>query len=140
MHVMMNLEPSVGADVYASRVGRTLNSGFVALMISVGHRTRLFDTMATLPPSTSVQIAGAARLTERYVREWLASMTAARVIHYDFRTNTYYLPIEYAVVLTRAAAADNLAPVSADALAPGRCGGSRRGRVPGWWWRCSGCI
>jgi 2-polyprenyl-3-methyl-5-hydroxy-6-metoxy-1,4-benzoquinol methylase len=109
---VMNLESSVGADVYASRIGRTLNSGFVALMISVGHRTRLFDTMATLPPSSSNDIAIAAGLTERYVREWLAAMTTARIVHYDVRTGTYFLPIEYAAVLSRGAGNGNLAPAA----------------------------
>lgn len=109
---VMNLEPSVSADVYASRIGRTLNSGFVALMISVGHRTRLFDTMASLPPSTSNDIAVTAGLTERYVREWLAAMTAARIVHYDLRTGTYFLPVEYAAVLSRGAGSGNLAPAA----------------------------
>ncbi len=108
----MNLEPLTSADVYASRIGRTLNSGFVALLISIGHRTRLFDTMAALPPSTSNDIAVAAGLTERYVREWLAAMTAARIVHYDVRTGTYFLPIEYAAVLTRGAGSGNLAPAT----------------------------
>jgi ubiquinone/menaquinone biosynthesis C-methylase UbiE len=108
----MNLEPLTSADVYASRIGRTLNSGFVALLISVGHRTRLFDTMAALPPSTSNDVAAAAGLTERYVREWLAAMTAARIVHYDVRTGTYFLPIEYAAVLTRGAGSANLAPAT----------------------------
>ena len=106
---VMNLEPLPSADVYASRIGRTLNSGFVALLISIGHRTGLFDTMAMLPPSTSNDVAAAAGLTERYVREWLAAMTAARIVHYDVRTGTYFLPIEYAAVLTRGAGNANLA-------------------------------
>ncbi|HVG23970.1 MAG TPA: methyltransferase domain-containing protein [Thermoanaerobaculia bacterium] len=108
----MNLEPLTSADIYASRIGRTLNSGFVALLISIGHRTRLFDTMAALPPSTSNDIAVAAGLTERYVREWLAAMTAARIVHYDVRTGTYFLPIEYAAALTRGAGTSNLAPAA----------------------------
>jgi 2-polyprenyl-3-methyl-5-hydroxy-6-metoxy-1,4-benzoquinol methylase len=108
----MNLEPLISADVYASRIGRTLNSGFVALLISIGHRTRLFDTMAALPPSTSNDVAAAAGLTERYVREWLAAMTAARIVHYDVRTGTYFLPIEYAAALTRGAGSASLAPAA----------------------------
>lgn len=106
---VMNLEPLTNPDVYASRIGRTLNNGFVALLISIGHRTALFDTMAVLPPSTSNDIAAAAGLTERYVREWLAAMTAARIVHYDVRTGTYFLPIEYVAVLTRGAGNSNLA-------------------------------
>jgi len=109
---VMNMEPILSADVYASRIGRTLNSGFVSLMISIGHRTRLFDTMATLPPSTSADIASAAGLTERYVREWLGAMTTARIVHYDLRTGTYFLPIEYAAVLSRGAGTASLAPAA----------------------------
>ena len=109
---VMNLEPQISADVYANRIGRTVNSGFVSLMISIGHRTRLFDVMASLPPSTSNDIAIAAGLTERYVREWLAAMTTARILHYDVRTGTYFLPIEYAAVLTRGAGTGNLAPAA----------------------------
>ena len=109
---VMNLEPQTSADVYANRIGRTLNSGFVSLMISVGHRTRLFDMMATLPPMTSNDIAAASGLTERYVREWLAAMTTARIVQYDVRTGTYFLPIEYAAVLSRAAGSGNLAPAA----------------------------
>lgn len=109
---VMNLEPTLSADVYASRIGRTLNSGFISLMISVGHRTRLFDVMASMQPSTSHDIASAAGLTERYVREWLAAMTTARIVHYDVRTGTYFLPIEYAAVLSRSAGCGNLAPAA----------------------------
>jgi len=109
---VMNLEPQISADVYASRIGRTLNNGFVSLMISIGHRTRLFDTMAALPPSTSNDIAAAAGLTERYVREWLAAMTMARIVQYDVRTGTFFLPIEYAAVLSRGAGTGNLAPAA----------------------------
>ncbi|MGZ5449797.1 MAG: class I SAM-dependent methyltransferase [Thermoanaerobaculia bacterium] len=110
---VMNLEPPASsADVFANRIGRTLNSGFVSLMISIGHRTRLFDVMSSLPPSTSNAVADAAGLTERYVREWLAAMTAARIVHYDVRTGTYFLPIEYAAVLSRGAGSGNLAPAA----------------------------
>jgi len=109
---MSTMELSVGADVFANRIGRTLNSGFIALMISVGHRTGLFDAMAALPPATSNDVAGAAGLTERYVREWLAAMTSARIVHYDVRTGTYFLPIEYAAVLARGAGSTNLAPAA----------------------------
>ncbi|MFA1543241.1 hypothetical protein [Actinomadura monticuli] len=46
-----------------------LNKGALALLVSVGHQTGLFDTLSTLPPSTSQEIAEAAHLDERYVRE-----------------------------------------------------------------------
>lgn len=68
--------------------------------------------MAGLPPSTSAQIADAAGLDERYVREWLGGMTTGRVVEYDADTATYSLPAHRAGVLTRAAGAQNLAVVA----------------------------
>ena len=41
--------------------------------------------MAELPPSTSQEIADAAGLDERYVREWLGAMVTGRVVEYDPR-------------------------------------------------------
>ena len=109
---MTVMEHPVSADVYAGRVARTLNSGFITMMISVGHRTGLFDVMAVLPPATSYEIAAAAGLAERYVREWLAAMTSSHIVDYDARTATYFLPIEYAAVLARGAGENNLAPMA----------------------------
>jgi 2-polyprenyl-3-methyl-5-hydroxy-6-metoxy-1,4-benzoquinol methylase len=78
-------------------------------MISLGHRTGLFDLMATMPPSTSNEIASRANLSERYVREWLAALVAGSVIDYDPSTRTYELPPEHAASLTRKGPLANLA-------------------------------
>lgn len=96
-------------DQFAERLLDTINQGAIALMTSVGHRTGLFDTMATLPPSTSEQIAQAAGLNERYVREWLGAMVVGQFIRYEADTQTYFLPPEHAAVMTRAASPDNIA-------------------------------
>ena len=61
------------AEAFAERMLGAINGAGVALMASVGHRTGLFDTMAGLKPSTPARIAEAARLNERYVREWWAT-------------------------------------------------------------------
>jgi SAM-dependent methyltransferase len=98
------------AEAFADRMLGILNSGAIALMTSIGHRTELFDTMAELPPSTSQQIADAAGLNERYVREWLGTVVTGRLINYDPIAKTYTLPAEHAAFLTRAAASDNIAP------------------------------
>jgi 2-polyprenyl-3-methyl-5-hydroxy-6-metoxy-1,4-benzoquinol methylase len=103
---------NVAAGVFAGRIARTLNHGFTTLMVSIGHRTGLFDVLAALPPSTSEAIARAAGLTERYVREWLAAMTSAHIVDYDARTSTWFLPIEYAAVLARGAGSNSLAPAA----------------------------
>ena len=97
------------ADTFANHILTVLNHGAVALMTSIGHRTGLFDTMADLPPSTSGQIAHAAGLQERYVREWLGAMVTGRIVEYDATTETYMLPPEHAASLTRAATPNNMA-------------------------------
>src|SRR5688500_8716356 len=63
------------AEAFAGRAFGILNDAFLALGMSVGHQTGLFDTLASLPPSTSEEIAAATSLDERYVREWLGAMT-----------------------------------------------------------------
>src|ERR687893_2155412 len=77
-----NFDPAA-AQAFAGRMVGVLNDASLALMISIGHQVALFDAMATLPASTSAQIAAAAGLQERYVREWLAALTTGRVISYD---------------------------------------------------------
>ena len=68
---------AVGPGGFPGRMVHMLNEGMLALMVSVGHRTGLFDVMAGMPAATSAQIASAAALDERYVREWLAANTGA---------------------------------------------------------------
>ncbi len=104
-----NVLDKAKAEAFAGQMLGVLNNGASALMISIGHQVGLFDTMANLPPATSEQIAVAAGLNERYVREWLGAMATAGVVEVD-PTSTYYrLPAEHAAFLTRAAPADNIA-------------------------------
>ena len=68
------------AEAFAERMIGTLNEGAIAIMTSIGHRTGLFDAMSGLPYSTSEEIADAANLNERYVREWLGAMTVGGIV------------------------------------------------------------
>ncbi len=97
------------AEAFAGRLLEVLNSGGLALMISVGHRTGLFDAMSEFPPATSEEIARKAGLNERYVREWLGAMVTGRIVNYDPTTGKYGLPAEHAAFTTRSAGADNIA-------------------------------
>lgn len=97
------------AEAFGQQMVDVLNHGTLALLLSVGHQVGLFDTLAELSPSTSHEIAGAADLHERYVREWLGAMTTARIVTYDAAARTYWLPREHAACLTRAAGPENLA-------------------------------
>ncbi len=97
------------ADAFAEQMLGTLNAGALSLMVSLGHRTGLFDTMAATPAAGSEEIALRAGLDERYVREWLGAMTTGRVVEYDAREKRYRLPPEHAAFLTRKAAPNNMA-------------------------------
>lgn len=100
---------SAKSEAFAGRFLAALNNGAVCLMVSIGHRTGLFDVMSQSPPATSEEIAARAGLNERYVREWLGATVTGGVVDVDPATNCYSLPAEHAAFLTRAAAADNMA-------------------------------
>ena len=96
-------------EAFADRMTDALNGGALALMVSIGHRTGLFDVMGGMAPATSETIAVEAGLSERYVREWLGAMVTGGVIEYDAASGSYDLPTEHAASLTRAARPANLA-------------------------------
>jgi len=96
-------------DAFTEKMIGIYNSGALNLMISMGHKTGLFDTMANIPPSTSDQIASKAGLNERYVREWLGAMVTGRIVDHRPEDKTYSIPPEHAALLTRAASPNNLA-------------------------------
>jgi len=97
------------AEGFEKRIIDMLNAGALSLMMSVGHRTGLFDAMAGTAPSTSAEIADRIGLQERYVREWLGAMTVGGIIEHDGSAGTYALPAEHAAFITRSAVGGNLA-------------------------------
>ena len=101
-----------GAEAFAETLLQHFNGGALALMTSIGHRTGLFDSMASGVPASSHEIAQAASLNERYVREWLGAMTSGGIVECDPSGTLFHLPAEHAASLTRAAAADNMATLA----------------------------
>jgi len=97
------------ADSFAERLIHSLNEGALCVMLSIGHRTGLFDHMEGQPPMRSQDLARQANLNERYVREWLNALVVSQVIEYDAVTQKYYLPREHAAYLTRASTEGNIA-------------------------------
>ena len=67
------------ADAFARRVMEIIDDGALALLVSIGHRTGLFDKLFDAGPLTSQEIAECANLIERYVREWLGAMVTGRI-------------------------------------------------------------
>jgi SAM-dependent methyltransferase len=97
------------SEAFAEELVGALNGAATALMLSIGHRTGLFDVLAGSGPVTSERLAELAGLNERYVREWLGAMTVSRVVELDVEPGTYALPPEHAAWLTRAASPNNIA-------------------------------
>jgi 2-polyprenyl-3-methyl-5-hydroxy-6-metoxy-1,4-benzoquinol methylase len=105
---LCDLDPAK-VDAFTEKMLNILTGGALSLMISIGHRTGLFDAMAELPQATSHQIAGRAGLQERYVREWLGAMVTGGIVEYDPADRTYSLPAEHASLITRSALPLNFA-------------------------------
>ena len=99
------------AGAFAERMIGVLADASLALQISIGHQTGLFEAMSELPPSTSDEIAENAGLNERYVRECLGALVTGHVVDYDPSNLTYGLAPEHAYFLTQAGGADNLARI-----------------------------
>jgi SAM-dependent methyltransferase len=78
-----------------------INKGSLSIMLSIGHRTKLFDILSILPPSTVEEIASKSKLNERYIREWLGAMVTGKIIEYDSINNKFWLLKEKAQYLTR---------------------------------------
>lgn len=85
---------------FSQRLLQTYNDAALTLMIGVGHQVGLFVTMRGMAPAGSVEIAAAAGLQERYVREWLGAMVTGGVVVVD--EGRYTLPEEHAACLTGA--------------------------------------
>jgi 2-polyprenyl-3-methyl-5-hydroxy-6-metoxy-1,4-benzoquinol methylase len=122
MHVgNTNLDRSK-AEAFGNRMLTLLNNGATALMISIGHKAGLFEVMAALPPGTSTDLASAASLNERYVREWLVTMYVSGIVemetkgdgdaHEGKQVRLYSLPPENAAFLTWGRGPENVAVLS----------------------------
>ena len=84
---------------FARKLFGFYTSGFLTLMVDIGHKTGLFEAAAK-GPGTSEEIAARAGLNERYVREWLAAMATGGVFEYAAATRRFTLPPEHAACLT----------------------------------------
>jgi SAM-dependent methyltransferase len=84
---------------FARKLFGHYTSGLLTLMVDIGHKTGLFEALAS-GPATSRELAERARLDERYVREWLGAVATGGLVDYDPASETFTLPPEHAVCLT----------------------------------------
>ncbi|MET1006657.1 MAG: hypothetical protein ABWX96_13995, partial [Propionibacteriaceae bacterium] len=86
--------PSSDADAaqaFAARMIDVINDASIAHLISIGHQTRLFETLAARSGATDADLAAAAALDEHCVREWLNGLTVAGVLEYEPARRRYTL-------------------------------------------------
>jgi 2-polyprenyl-3-methyl-5-hydroxy-6-metoxy-1,4-benzoquinol methylase len=95
---------------FARKLFGLYTGGILTLMVDIGQRTGLFEAAAQ-GPGTSQEIADRARLSERYVREWLAALATGGFVEYDATSREFTLPPAHAVCLT-GTSSRNLAPGS----------------------------
>ena len=67
-------------------------------MVRLGDSLGLYKTLYANGPMTSAQLAKAAKVHERYLREWLSHQAASNYLAYDPTTETFTLPPEQAMV------------------------------------------
>ncbi|XP_066299914.1 S-adenosylmethionine-dependent methyltransferase Rv2258c-like [Branchiostoma lanceolatum] len=79
---------------FAMKMFDIVKAGFVCMAMSVGSRAGLFEAMGRLEgPATCQEIADAAGMRVRYVREWVGAMATSGVIDVvDMEKETFFLP------------------------------------------------
>ena len=71
-------------EQFSERTLQIINHAALALMMSIGHRTRpVRHDGGPAARRSAAQIATPAQLNERYVREWLGAMVTGGIVEYD---------------------------------------------------------
>jgi SAM-dependent methyltransferase len=84
---------------FAGLMTNDLGAALQGALSYIGDRLGIFQSMAAAGAVTSTELAARTGLNERYLREWLGAMTAAKYIEYDPATARYSMPREHAMVL-----------------------------------------
>ena len=96
-------------EAFEQKLQQMLRQGGYCLLLSIGHRTGLFEVMSRLELATSREIAEQSGLQEHYVQDWLTAMVEGELVEYDEMFKTYRLPAENAALLTRSTGFKNYA-------------------------------
>jgi len=84
---------------FGERVVDDLGGAFTVGLAYLGDKLGLFAALAAHGPTTSAALAQRTSLDERYVREWLNAMVAARYLEHQPEGGTYLMTAEQAEVL-----------------------------------------
>jgi 2-polyprenyl-3-methyl-5-hydroxy-6-metoxy-1,4-benzoquinol methylase len=84
---------------FAGLMTNDLGAAMQGALSYIGDRLDLFKSLADAGAVTCSEFAARTGLNERYLREWLGAMTAAKYIDYDSATGRYTMPPEHAMIL-----------------------------------------
>lgn len=93
----MNLNTQKLEQLAAKLIGE-LGAAWNGALISLGEELGLFRALKKVGPATSAQLAEAAGVHERYLREWLSAQAASGFVTYQPRDRTFSLSPEQAAV------------------------------------------
>lgn len=86
------LESLVGKVI--TDLGATSN----ALLVIIGDRLGLYETLAKIGPLTPAELARHSSTSERYIREWLSAQAASGFVTYDPATERFSMTPEQALL------------------------------------------
>ena len=79
-------------NVFIGQILGDLGGASSVAMVRLGGSLGLYETLHAKGPMTSAQLAKAAKVHERYLREWLSHQAASNYLAYDPKTETFSLP------------------------------------------------
>jgi 2-polyprenyl-3-methyl-5-hydroxy-6-metoxy-1,4-benzoquinol methylase len=85
-------------NVFIGQMLGDLGGASSVAMVRLGGSLGFYETLHANGPMTSGQLAKAAKVHERYLREWLSHQAASNYLAYDPATETFSLPPEQAMV------------------------------------------
>lgn len=80
-----------------------------ALLISIGHRTGMFETLRQISPASASELASDAALDEAHVQLWLNRAVSTNLLIFDDDSERYHLTPAHAACLTGSESSGNIA-------------------------------
>ncbi|MGH7916715.1 MAG: methyltransferase domain-containing protein [Candidatus Binataceae bacterium] len=84
---------------FAGLMLNDLGAAMQSALTYIGDRLGIFRALAEAGPITCDDLATRTGLNQRYLREWLGAMTAAKYLTYDPASRRYTMPPEHAMIL-----------------------------------------
>ena len=85
-------------QAFMGQILADLGGAFTIGLVRIGHALGLYRLLQAQGPMSSAELASAAGLAERYIREWCAANAASNYIAYDSASGRFSLPPEQAMV------------------------------------------